>query len=202
MTNFQLFPNENKFAKNCEFNWPYSLENAEFILETCFYYSNLYELVSNESNEETSLLEEDIVQKLCPKIKHWKYENIVCSALFFKITNIVQKNEEISDIYWSFWIPILVDRNLGQEFREFIERNKLFELYSTQIIKGFKLALDLHSIGTFSFRNITKDDLTRVLKVLKIPKIKIKELTEWSFENKSWSQLNSFLENYTSDVSF
>ena len=263
MTEYLLFPNENKFAKGCKFEWCYDLESADIILHNCFHYSSFQKLVSREhfdfydqetrkstlsgtkyekydsfelynySNEEyldiynendwegqgycewdgyskstfrfysdyknknTGLLSEDAFLILCPKIKDWNYENIVCSALFYKITNLVKKYKKISSTYWESWIPILVDPNLGQEFLALIERNKLFELYSKQFIQGFKSALYIYSIGTFSFRNITKDDLTRVLKVLKIPEIKIQELVDWSFENKSWLQLNSFLENYT-----
>jgi hypothetical protein len=241
-----LFPNENKFAKGCKFEWCYDLESADMILDSCFYHSNLYELVScdyfdfydrktekstlsgtkyekydsfqlynssdgelegyNErtfmfysdyTNKDTGFLLEDAFLILCPKIKHWKYENIVCSALFYKITNLVKKDKKISRIYWESWIPILVDPNLGQEFRALIERNKLFELYSKQFIQGFKSALYLYQLDTFSFREITKDNLTRGLQVLKIPEIKIQELVDWSFENENWSRLDSFLENYT-----
>jgi hypothetical protein len=246
MTDAILFPNENKFAKDCEFEWCYDMGSADMILHNCFYHSSFQKLVSCEyfdfyekntsnstlsgtkyekydsfqlynssdgdwegynertfmfysdyTNKDTGFLLEDAFLILCPKIKHWKYENIVCSAFFYKITNLVKKDKKISSTYWESWSPILVDPNLGQEFRALIERNKLFELYSKQFIQGFKSALYSYSIGPFSFREITKDELTRGLKVLKIPEIKIQELVDWSFENKSWDQLNSFLENYT-----
>ena len=245
MTDAILFPNENKFAKGCEFEWCYDMDSADMILDNCFYYSSFQKLISCEyfefydkktgkstlygtkyekydsfplynssarklegysqrtfrfysdyKNKDTGLLSEDAFLILCPKIKDWNYPNIVCSALFYKITNIVKNESFIDWVDWESWIPILVDPNLGQEFRALIERNKLFELYSKQFIQGFKFALDSYSV-TLSFRNITKDSLTRGLQVLKIPEIKIQELVDWSFENKSWLQLNSFLENYT-----
>jgi hypothetical protein len=161
------------------------------------YSKSTFRFYSDYTNKDTDLLSEDAFLILCPKIKHWTYPNIVCSAFFYKITNLVKKDKKISRIYWESWIPILVDPNLGQEFRALIERNKLFELYSKQFIQGFKSALYSHSGGPFSFREITKDELTRGLKVLKIPEIKIQELVDWSFENKNWSRLDSFLENYT-----
>lgn len=210
-----LFENifEFSYAEGCPYAWPYTQEDdvhcysiekgASYYtdLDTFLEQNNLFsgrEAVFKEdsdSDEDEYYNEDDDIERqklLVAKIATWPFEKIVCSCMFYLLSNELKDSGYISSWTWKNIMYQLKTDIIGPELLMVIKRNGFFELDPKEAIQGtlsFFHSLPLSRLGT-------KSNILRVLECIQVnPKV-AEEIVTQTLEHKNLCFITTFLESY------
>lgn len=153
-----------------------------------------------QNKEEERQVRKEKEKFLTAKVETWPYHKIICSCIFYTLSQELEKNGCISSFIWINVIPNLPSSTIGSELLGVLKRNNFFKLDPTKVIEAASHFFRNNSQIRCALEDYPTPEIEsgvlRVLDLLEVDKKVAKKLVTQAIKKQDINLIVSFLDTY------